>query len=340
MKFFTHLTVILLIFILPELMFRYSKQSVGGPWSMYVYFKTAVYLLIFYVNYFVIIGRTLFYGRHKLVRFLGTNLLLMVIAMAVIIGVHYLLFGHGWGSHHSDRMVIRNVSFMIRDVGMMMLTIGLSSALKFGDRWLAIEQHHEKMLASQRHAELQNLKNQLNPHFLFNTLNTIYALVDVSPSEAQAAIKKLSSLLRYALYENPSKVKLSREVDFVKDYISLMEIRLGSGKVDARFSIDPEGEPEVAPLLFVTLIENAFKHGNTGNDGEKIEISIESNSHGDIVCRTANNFIPSASRSQSEGGIGIANLRRRLQLLYPEQSDLEIVVDGNKYISTLTIKNA
>lgn len=343
MSFFTHLTVILLIFVLPELMFRYSKpHTASSPWTLYVGFKTMVYLAIFYLNYFVIIDKTLLSGRYKVVRFVGMSLLVVIVAEVILcFAQNYVLVSQGWERHHSgDRMLIRNASFMLRDAAMMVLTIGLSSALKFGDRWSSIQNHHEKLLASQREAELQNLKNQLNPHFLFNTLNTIYALVDISPSEAQTAIKKLSSLLRYALYENPGKVKLSREADFVKNYISLMEIRLGSDKIDAHFSIDPEGEPEVPPLLFVTLIENAFKHGNTGNDGEKIMVSIESDADGDVVCRTVNNFIPSAEKNPSEGGIGIANLRRRLQLLYPDCSSLDIEIDGNKYKSTLTIRNA
>lgn len=343
MSFFTHLTVILLIFVLPELMFRYSRpERASSPWSLYVGFKTIIYLAIFYLNYFVIIDRTLLSGKHKVVRFLAMSLVVVIAAEVILIlAQNYVITTQGWEHHHSGiRGLMRNASFMLRDAGMMVLTIGLSSALKLGDRWSSIQSNHEKLLASQREAELQNLKNQLNPHFLFNTLNTIYALVDISPAEAQTAIKKLSSLLRYALYENPAKVKLSREVDFVKDYISLMEVRLGVDKVDARFNITPESEPEVPPLLFVTLIENAFKHGNTGNDGEKILVAIESDAAGDVICRTENNFIPSAQKDPTAGGIGIANLRRRLQLLYPDRASLDIVVDGNKYISTLIIRNA
>ena len=111
-------------------------------------------------------------------------------------------------------------------------------------------------------AELKSLKNQLNPHFLFNTLNNIYSLIAFNPETAQHAVHDLSRLLRYILYENnQNRVPLAKEIEFIDNYIALMKIRLPQ-EVIVETEIYAERNVEIAPLLFITLVENAFKHGN------------------------------------------------------------------------------
>ncbi|MDE7375890.1 MAG: sensor histidine kinase, partial [Muribaculaceae bacterium] len=314
MKLLIHLIVISMLFIIPEIISEYSHPSWkrAPEFRFAVYFKSALYIAIFYLNYFLILPKTLLgRGRARVWAYIGWNLLTLIAMLALAWAMQHYAFPHKprW-EHHPN--VWRDVSFMLRDGGMMVLTVALSTAMRYGENWASIEKRHEQLVASQKADELANLKSQLNPHFLFNTLNTIYALIEVSPVQAQEAVHELSALLRYVLYENPTSVKLSQEISFAKNYISLMQMRLPQGAIEASF--DAKSNPEVAPLLFVTLIENAFKHGNTGVPGHKIEISISSNADGEVNCSTRNHFSP---KSNGEGGgIGLNNLRRRLQLIY------------------------
>ena len=166
-------------------------------------------------------------------------------------------------------------------------------------------------------AELAWLKNQINPHFLFNTLNNISSLAQINGDETQEAIMQLSDLLRYAMYEtNKPKVRLDGEVEFMRNYINLMKLRCNEmTTVNAQFTI-PNAQLEVAPLLFISLIENAFKHGMNSNAPATIDVRLEQQDDTLIFnCDNTNNPKPTKDRSGS--GIGLENTRRRLDLLYP-----------------------
>lgn len=336
-KVLIHLIVISMLFIIPEIISEYSHPNWKRPpeFRFTVYFKSAIYIALFYLNYFIIIPKTLLgNGRGRVWAYIGWNVLALIVMLAAAWAVQHYAFPPKprWGNHHPN--VWRDVSFLLRDGGMMALTVALSTAMRYGENWAKIEKRHEQMVASQKADELTNLKSQLNPHFLFNTLNTIYALIEVSPAQAQEAVHELSALLRYVLYENPTSVKLSQEISFAKNYISLMQMRLPQGAIEASF--DAKTNPEVAPLLFVTLIENAFKHGNTGVPEHKIEISISSTPDGEVKCSTRNHFGPKSNGDG--GGIGLSNLRRRLQLIYGTDASLVTKVEGDVFETTLTIK--
>ena len=166
-------------------------------------------------------------------------------------------------------------------------------------------------------AELAWLKNQINPHFLFNTLNNISSLAQIDGDETQEAIMQLSDLLRYVMYEtNKPKVPISGEVEFMKNYIELMKLRCNEmTTVTSQFSVF-SSQLEVAPLLFISLIENAFKHGMNSNAPATIDISLTQEGDNLVFnCDNTNNPKPTKDRSGS--GIGLDNTRRRLDLLYP-----------------------
>ncbi len=344
-KFLTHLIVISMLFFLPELMMNYASPHRFSPWAMMMYMKAVVFVAFFYINYYIIINRTLFSKRQNYVAFVAWNLLFIVI----YVGVYYyavpqLLWGsgghrpkHGGPGHLG---MIKVWSHILRDLAMIVLTIALSAFLRFAEKWSALERHHQELLASQREDELMSLKSQLNPHFLFNTLNTIYSLIEVSPAEAQAAVHQLSKLLRHVLYENASRQTLGQEISFAESYISLMEMRLGKDAIKADFSNVADPGIEVPPLIFVTLIENAFKHGNTGHKDQPIEITISSDPQGNITCRTFNHFTPRDTHDDpghKKGGIGLSNLRRRLVLIYGDKAHLSTKISGDTYTATLNI---
>lgn len=343
MKFFTHLIVICMLFFLPDVLANISHPGRNKAWSYAMYLRSAGFVTIFYINYYLIIQHTLLAKRRNYLMFVVWNVLLTVSVFYLTNLASDTLLPpphHNHKHHDLPRYIqmLRDWSWMLREVVMAVLTIALSAALRFAERWASLEKRNEQLLASQREEELEGLKNQLNPHFLFNTLNTIYSLVEIDPHEAQNAIHQLSKLLRYTLYQNEITEKLSHEIDFTKSYISLMEMRLGPDAVKTDFS-NVATDPDIPPLIFVTLIENAFKHGNTGEKNQPIEISISSDTEGTVVCRTFNHFLPKSNVKGKEGGIGLANLRRRLHLIYGGKASLQTRISGNTYESVLTIHN-
>jgi len=190
-----------------------------------------------------------------------------------------------------------------------LMTIGIALSIRY-----VIRRSERKQ--KEVEAELAWLKNQINPHFLFNTLNNISSLAQIDGDLTQEAVMELSELLRYAMYEtNKPKVHLDGEIKFLQNYIELMKLRCNDmTTVNGQWSI-VNGQSEVAPLLFISLIENAFKHGVNSNAPATIDIRLEQQDDKLIfVCDNTNNPKPTKDRSGS--GIGLENTRRRLDLLY------------------------
>lgn len=331
-----HLLFIGIIFFLPEVLMRIAFSWNGSmPWTVYA--KSGVMVAVFYINYFLIIPRTIVKGNHWW-RFIAINLLLVILAALVM----YQINRFGWHPRHGRRpranydewhQLLAATSFILRDAISLILIVSLAALLRLSDKWMDIERRQRALHASQRESELENLRSQLNPHFLFNTLNSIYALIAVSPDEAQKAVHELSGLLRYVVYENPDKVPVSREVDFVENYVELMRLRMGTRPVS--LTVDREGDPSMAPLLFVTLVENAFKHGNTANPSQPIAIAIDADdSH--ISCTTVNHYDPATRKDSGVGGVGLNNLRRRLELLYGKNAELKMDC-SDKGVCTVTL---
>ncbi len=344
--FLTHLLCITIIFVLPELLWSLSFPS--KPIHLWVYAKALVYIIIFYVNYYVIIERSID-RSHSVLRFLGQNLLLLLIALLILyliwrfwgdqLGVPWKKFGKKHHNHSEYVYIVRWTSVFLRDLVMIVLTIGLAAALRLSDKWMLLRQQKKDLISAQREEELKNLKSQLNPHFLFNTLNSIYALIAISPTKAQDAVHELSRLLRYVLYDSPTSVTIKQEVDFIDNYVKLMRLRLNPS-LDINVAIDVIGYENcnIAPLLFITPIENVFKHGIHNNPDDKIDISITA-ADGMIKCHTSNTILPPDNRPpmSSVGGIGMQNLRRRLQLLYGDKAILAINITDSHYVVDLSI---
>ena len=178
-----------------------------------------------------------------------------------------------------------------------------------------IRQQLKDEQAKHTEAELAWLKNQINPHFLFNTLNNISSLTQSDPDAAQDAIAQLSDLLRYAMYEtNKKTVPISGEVEFMRNYIALMKLRCNE-KTEVKTTFDVEQDVEIAPLLFISLIENAFKHGVSSSRHSMIDIHLEQQNNS-IIFTCDNTNYPKDDADRSGSGIGLENTRRRLDLMY------------------------
>lgn len=324
----THIIFIVLLCVLPEVLMGISSPHRHfDSWGVYA--KSAVMLVVFYANYFYLIPRMLT-RRRDWWSFVGLNLVLIVACVLLM----YFIAKWGWAPggkrlrHQPDEwhLMLASASFMIRDGVMLILVTSLAVALRLSASW--------RDLNARRHeSELLGLRSQLNPHFLFNTLNSIYALIAISPPEAQRAVHELSAMLRYMVYENPERVPLSREVDFVGHYISLMRLRLGRRPVTFETDIDCPDTP-VMPLLFVTLVENAFKYGAAAPPARPVEIRISCRD-GRLVCSTCNSFVPREKEGAS--GVGLANLRRRLEIVYGDAASLTTSKEGDTFQAILSI---
>jgi len=186
--------------------------------------------------------------------------------------------------------------------------------------------------------QLEYLKYQLNPHFLMNTLNNIHALVDIDPELSKESIVELSKMLRFVLYEgNKPTVPLYHELEFLDHYITLMGLRY-TDKVSITVS-KPDELPncEIPPLLFITFVENAFKHGVSYQQPSFIDISIQA-ADGQLSFNCRNSKIP--DEEDRHGGVGLQNVRQRLELIYGKNFTLDINDEPQQYNIRLTIPYA
>lgn len=343
--FLTHVLGVVILFIIPEVLLSISEKNAGVHHALHVYVKAAVYVMVFYVNYFVIVEYTLV-RRVRLGRFALYNAILITVALLILSTGH--LHNHSHmppppppGMHTFEEQFfprpLKGIR-IVRDTIMMVLAVGLGTAIKLTYKLIEQDMRRVRTQSRKREEELIRLKSQLHPHFLFNTLNSIYALIDISPDSARDAVHRLSGMLRYVLYEDCQRVTLKREIDFIDHYIRLMKLRLpDSMMVNARLDCSACCDAEVPPLIFINVVENAFKHGNTGNPSHTIEISITGSADGTVTCRTANHFNPAVRNSGSEG-VGMTNLRRRIGLIYGDDASLTTHTDGDMYYAVLTIR--
>ena len=300
------------------------------------------YMMVFYVNYLWVVPRFMMNKR-------DWKMFVLINIGILLVGLFVLDMWH-WSvgqmlPEDNNRPRRGHVSQMPRYFWTMMtliLIIALAVAVRMTQRWQHIEEARKEAEAARAEAELTNLRNQLNPHFLLNTLNNIYALIAFDQDKAQMAVAELSKLLRHVLYENQqSFVPLYKEADFMRNYIELMKIRVTDNvKIEANIDIAPNDTTPVAPLIFISLIENAFKHGISPQGSGNIKIDL-SQANGDITCEITNTCYPKRENDKSGSGIGLEQVSRRLELMYPDSYTWEKGTsdDGKQYYSKITIKN-
>lgn len=219
-----------------------------------------------------------------------------------------------------------------------LLLMGMNLGVKL---YFRSQEATEALTQIEKHAlerQLQYLKYQVNPHFFMNTLNNIHALVDIDPERAKASIVELSKLMRYVLYEGNNKLTpLSREVQFLRNYVQLMSMRYNTGNVS--ISLDaPDVLPDsmLPPLLLVIFVENAFKHGISYRTKSFVEISLQP--HADRLLFSCRNSRPEIKHDENmKGGVGLSNVRRRLDLLFPNDYTLDIKEEEDTYTVKLEI---
>ncbi|GAA0541045.1 sensor histidine kinase [Chitinophaga japonensis] len=216
-----------------------------------------------------------------------------------------------------------------------LLMLLMSGFIKIAQEWFKSEQQREALKVEKLHAELKFLKSQINPHFLFNCLNTIYSLAHKHSAQTEHAIVKLSTIMRYMIYEsNEEMVQLQHELQYLRDYIDIQKLRLPAGiQVDYTESGNAGGL-WIEPMLLIPFVENAFKHGISYTDHSFISIVVTIEGH-TVRLVVKNSLFP--QRVAEQGGIGLQNVMKRLELLYTNKHEITVTEKEHQFIADLKI---
>lgn len=219
--------------------------------------------------------------------------------------------------------------------------VGASSIFKIVSEWVRHLREHRELETQTMQSELRFLKSQINPHFLFNTLNNLYALTLKKSDKAPEIVVKLSEMMRYMLYEcNEKRVPLVKEVNYIRNYLDLEKLRQAKD-VDINFEVSGSVQDQkIAPLMFIPFLENSFKHGlnhHISRGFVNIRMDVDDNNVHLNIENSKPDSIPLPEHPRS-GGIGLVNVRRRLHILYPEHHELTIKDKPNTYEVDLKIE--
>jgi len=293
--------------------------------------QAAFNIVVSYFNYFYLLPR--FLKQKKIWRYLLE--FSVPFAILITLRVHlqrYLVDGYTYkeGFFYSSVYVVQLVVVTL----FIVLFIAM---LRFAKEWFEFEATRKEVENERLLAELNFLKAQINPHFLFNTLNNLYYLAYSQSANTTEVIAKLSQMMRYMLYDtNQPKVLLSKEVEYMQNYISLERLRLND-QIPIQFEVKGNvNEVRVAPLILITFLENAFKHGVSNNRGDswvKVNLALTGREFVYTVENSKHGVVPEVGKS----GIGLQNVQRRLELSYPGHYRLEVEDLPDRYIVHLTL---
>ena len=293
--------------------------------------------LVYLINYFLLVPKLLF--RKQIVWFVVLNLVLLTL-LNLPSFVPRGEIPEPLREHIQRRDILAFriptlISAGFFQLVFIFLAIGARSIIRSNDIQFQLQEEKRKTAE----AELTWLKHQLNPHFLFNTLNNISSLTQIDPDKAQESIGQLSDTLRYALYDTDvEKVPLSGEVSFMDNYVHLMQLRCNEmTDVSTSWQV-PSGDVKIAPLLFISPIENAFKHGVNARMKSFVHIGLHPEGK-DLVFTCENSLFEKTGEDHIGSGIGVENLKRRLELIYPDAYSYEHDEKDGTYQVRIVLKN-
>ncbi len=320
----------------------YSVQAISiivAPTTQYVWFSlaflTARWLAVYFFHVVILnwcLPRRQWAGilagaATTLLVFILTRYLIEEVIFPVTLGIRNYVPGTTLSHYVQDNLYYALPSLLIGFV------------LKLVEDWFVHQQERAELVAEKTTAELAFLKSQVNPHFLFNTLNNIYSLTYTKSDEAPGAILKLSELMRYMIYDNNGpaeggyKVPLTKEIAYLNNFIDLEKLRVANAQVQVQL----EGNTDlyrIEPLILLPFVENAFKHGDLTNPAHPLVIDL-SVRQGKLIFDTINKKVN--RQKDAVGGIGLQNVRRRLDLLYPNQYTLHIDDTADTYACRLEL---
>ncbi|WP_261511816.1 sensor histidine kinase [Chryseobacterium paludis] len=292
-----------------------STSVIDNPVVIFLYF-----IILFYINMYVLVPKLLFRNRN-------IEYCLSVIGILVIVAICGYFF-NPFNKEHGVNIPL--FSFLTA------LLLAASSSIKLFQKGMMDKQLIYDLGQSKTYAELEQLKNQINPHFLFNMLNNANVLTKKDPEKASQVLMKLSDLLRYQLYDSArDKVLLTSDIHFLEDFLNLEKVRRDSFD----FLISQEGDLrglQIPPLLFISFVENAVKHNNDATKPSYVNLYFDV-INGKLFFKCINSK-PISRCVNNTGGLGLVNVKRRLELLFPATHSLNIEDDSEQYCVTLTIQ--
>ena len=307
-------------------------------------------ILLFYINALWIVPHFAVKGRRSPMVLVINILLIVFLAtgLRVIGGIqHRLRIENSEEKHQPTSALSKTMkeptSFVclmwIKDAFNMSVAASLAYFIVIAGQWRKTEKERQEAVVALREAELKALRNQISPHFLLNTLNNIYTLTAFDKNKAQSSIIELSNMLRHILYESDEAfVPLTQEVKFIQSYINLMRLRITPNvEISEKTEMPDPCYLMVAPMLFISLVEHAFKHGISPVEKSFISISLHADSS-KIELTVANSNHPKKN-DHSGHGVGLANMEQRLKLMYSGKYSWQhgVQEETNTYISKITI---
>ncbi|NNF22794.1 MAG: sensor histidine kinase [Saprospiraceae bacterium] len=283
----------------------------------FVVFELIGDMLLVYFNIYYLLPKFLLKRR------IGLYALLTFISIMFVLVFNYYLYGLNLEEDFTFH------EYFIGSLATNVSLVGLAVVIRFFKMSYRNQTQIQALKESQLKTELAYLKSQINPHFLFNTLNNLYIMSMKKMDDLPKSIMQLSDLLRYQLYEcDTERVSLASELEYIRNYISLEKLRRNN--LDVHFEIEgPVNSKEIAPLIFIPFIENAFKYSNK-SDGSKSFVEIKINIVQDKIHFSCINEIGDI-KARDVGGIGIKNAKRRLELAYKDKHNVSIKADDNLY---------
>lgn len=337
-KILLHIVAWVLVFSLPYLL-RHSYDNVRPgmhtppPYSCFFLLVDVLWIGLFYLNTELLVP--LLINKRKTWLYIASQLG-SLLALAVL---HWVLFTYVKPSEHREPRPFNIILFLDFNIVLFILVVAASLAYR-----MITDKFHEENMEKEKQkenmkTELSFLRSQISPHFMFNVLNNIVALVRLKSEKLEPTIFKLSSLMRYMLYQSDEKkVPLKKEIEYLQSYIDLQQLRFGD-KVGVQVSIDvPDGQLEIEPMLLIPFVENAFKHGTTYISSPQIEIELVVRNR-QLYFLVANKFSSNTEETKDDtSGIGLANVQRRLNLLYGQDHELLILQKDGWFSVSLQLK--
>lgn len=311
------------LFILNDY-FHDSSFAESWHWAL---LELSLHATIVYIHYWVLLPKL---WQPK--RYLSYGLSLGALFMAF---VGMLVYSH-LGEWLLLEVSLNNVFMMLFTTS---LLVGFSYLYWFYQQWF-IQTNEALLLKSQQlETELQLLKTQISPHFLFNTLNNIYSLCQQKHDNAALMVTRLAAVLRYLIYEGAqAKVALSKEVAMIEDYIQLQLLKKSESQNIDFYTEGITSQHQIAPLLLINFVENSFKHSNFFNDANAwIEVSVCIDEDNQLVVEVANSVATGIDKPE-KGGIGLANTQRQLELHYPKAHQLKLAQQDESFQVNLYIQ--
>jgi sensor histidine kinase YesM len=314
--------------------FRYQDYSSKALAAKITLLKVADLAFMVYVTNYLLIPQLLYKKKY---------ILFALVFIAFVFGSSVgKMWIEGQMMHNPQLFAIFNQHFKVRfydNVIPHFLLVITGASFKLLIDFARSQRKLGEMAKEKAEAELNFLKSQINPHFLFNSLNSVYFLIDKENPHAREALHKFSDMLRYQLYEcNGDKIPIEKEISYLQDYVDLQKLRRGSDdEVVFDLSDDVRGF-SIEPLLLMPFVENSFKHLSHFNNGKKNLVKINAAKANGEFHFSVTNTIEHTNTKEPVGGIGLKNVKRRLELLYPGTHFLEINEQGISFNVKLKLK--